>query len=181
MDVVALDLVGLKLIRPRVFRDDRGFFLETYNEARYRESGIVDGFVQDNHSRSVAGTVRGLHYQGRPGQAKLIRVAAGKILDVAVDIRRDSPTFGRWTSVELTAEKHEQFYVPIGFAHGFSVLSDTADVLYKVSSAYDAAEEMTLAWDDPDLRVDWRVREPIVSVRDRAGESFANLRQRLGA
>jgi len=179
MDVIELELSGLLLIRSKVFSDERGFFLEPYNQSRYYQAGITETFVQDNHSRSSHGTLKGLHYQRRPGQAKLLRVAVGRILDVAVDIRPESKTFGRWTSVELTAEGHEQLFVPIGFTHGFCVLSDTADVLYKVSAPYDPAEEFTLAWNDPEIGVDWRVTEPILSPRDCSGESFVEYRRRL--
>jgi dTDP-4-dehydrorhamnose 3,5-epimerase len=181
MEVTELELSGLLLIRPKVFRDERGFFFEPYNLSRYERAGICDTFVQDNHSRSARGTLRGLHYQGKPGQAKLIRVTEGRILDVAVDIRPGSETFGRWTAVELTGDSHEQLYVPVGFAHGFAVLSDSADVMYKVSSVYDAAEERTIAWNDPEIGVDWRIAEPILSARDRAGEAFADFRRRVRA
>lgn len=179
MEVRELKLGGLRVVYPDVFADDRGFFLEPYNAARYRTIGIVEQFVQDNHSRSTKGTLRGLHYQGKPGQAKLVSVVVGTILDVAVDIRVDSPTFGQWEAVELTAERHEQLYVPVGFAHGFCVTSDVAEVMYKVSSLYDANEERTIAWNDPDIGVRWSVLEPLLSKRDKAGESFADYRKRL--
>jgi dTDP-4-dehydrorhamnose 3,5-epimerase len=178
VETIELELSGLRLIRPRVFRDDRGWFFEPYNQARYQQAGVTARFVQDNHSCSTAGTVRGLHYQRVPGQAKLVHVVRGRILDIVVDIRPASATFGKWTSVELSAENHEQLYVPIGFAHGFCVLSVEAEVLYKVSSPYEAAEERTLAWDDPDIGVNWPVVAPVLSARDRAGESFAAYRQR---
>jgi dTDP-4-dehydrorhamnose 3,5-epimerase len=173
-------LDGLLLIEPKVFRDERGFFLEPYNKAKYEAIGIREAFVQDNHSRSVARTLRGLHYQGKPGQAKLVRVAVGSIFDVAVDIRPNSPTFGQWEAVELTAERHEQFYVPVGFAHGFCVTSDVAEVLYKVSSPYDSKEELTLDWQDPQIGVAWPIKDPVLSARDKAGESFADFKRRHG-
>lgn len=164
--VEPLPLAGLLLVQPRVFRDDRGFFIETFVESRYRDAGIAASFVQDNHSRSVRGTLRGMHFQRSPGQAKLVRVATGKIFDVAVDIRPDSPTFGRWHGTELDAEEHRQLYIPIGFAHGFCVLSDVADVIYKVTSPYDAATEAGFHWADPEVGIAWPVTDPIVSARD---------------
>lgn len=179
MRVTELGLHGLKRIEPRCFPDSRGFFLETYNAPRYREAGIDVTFVQDNHSRSTRGTLRGLHYQSSPGQAKLLGVASGRIFDVAVDIRPDSPTFGRWEGHYLDAETHAQLFIPIGFAHGFCVVSDVADVLYKVSAVYDAATECAVRFDDPDIGVTWPIDEPIVSDRDKKAESFASLRERL--
>ena len=136
MEVVELSLKGLKLIKPKVFKDSRGFFLESYNEATYQEAGIDASFVQDNHSFSQKNTVRGMHFQTIPGQAKLLRVSQGEIFDVAVDIRPDSPTFGKWEGVILNSTNHHQLFVPIGFAHGFCVLSEEAHVMYKVSSLY---------------------------------------------
>jgi len=179
MDVEDLPLAGLKLIRPKVFGDARGFFLETYNAARYRAAGIDCAFAQDNHSRSVKNTLRGLHYQSHPGQAKLIRAGSGRIFDVAVDIRPDSPTFGRWYGAYLDATEQAQMFIPVGFAHGFCVVRDTADVLYKASSVYDAATESGFAWDDPEVAVSWPVTEPILSERDIRAESFAKLREKL--
>ncbi|NLD72317.1 MAG: dTDP-4-dehydrorhamnose 3,5-epimerase, partial [Chloroflexi bacterium] len=141
--------------------------LESYNQQRYAEHGIDVAFVQDNHSRSARGTLRGLHYQAPPGQAKLVRVVAGEVFDVAVDIRRGSPTYGRWVGVTLSAENHRQLYVPTGFAHGFCVVSESADFLYKVTSYYAPAEERGIAWDDPALGIEWPVQDPILSDRDR--------------
>ncbi len=179
MKVVDLELSGLKLIQPEVLRDERGFFLETYSVARYAAAGIDVAFVQDNHSRSVKDTLRGLHYQSRPGQAKLVRVIAGRIWDAVVDIRPASPTFGRWVGVELDAEKHEQIFIPVGFAHGFCVLSEIADVEYKVSSPYDGKTECGFSYADPEFAVAWPVKTPLLSKRDREAESFAALRARL--
>lgn len=179
MEVTELPLSGLKLIRPHVFRDARGFFVETYSEPRYREVGIDVRFVQDNHSRSARGTLRGLHYQSAPGQAKLIRVTHGRIFDVAVDIRPDSPTFGKWFGEYLDAEEHLQLFIPVGFAHGFCVVSDAAEVTYKVSTVYDATTEVGLSWNDPDIGVEWPVKEPLLSARDRSAESFREFAQRL--
>jgi dTDP-4-dehydrorhamnose 3,5-epimerase len=180
MEVVELSLSGLKLIKPRVFRDERGFFLETFRAERYRAAGISCDFVQDNHSRSVRGTLRGLHYQSSPGQAKLLRVVSGRIFDVAVDIRPESATFGKWEGVYLDAEEHHQMFVPIGFAHGFCVVSESADVLYKVSSPYDGATECTLRWNDPTVGVRWPVDEPVLSPRDQSGEPFSEFARRIG-
>ena len=179
MRVIDLELAGLKLIQPVVFGDERGFFLETYNALRYKDVGIDATFEQDNHSRSVKGTLRGLHYQSSPGQAKLVRVSFGRIWDVAVDIRPESSTFGRWHAVELDAEKNEQLYVPVGFAHGFCVLSEFAEVQYKVSSPYDAKTECGLSYADPDLNVSWPVTSPLLSARDQQAESFASFRARV--
>jgi dTDP-4-dehydrorhamnose 3,5-epimerase len=179
MEITELPLSGLKLIRPRVFRDPRGFFIETYSEPRYSEGGIDVRFVQDNHSRSARGTLRGLHYQSAPGQAKLIRVIQGRIFDVAVDIRADSPTFGKWFGEYLDAEEHLQLFIPVGFAHGFCVVSETAEVTYKVSSVYDAKTEVGMRWNDPDIGVEWPVKEPLLSARDESAESFREFAQRL--
>ena len=178
MQVIDLELSGLKLIRPTVFGDERGFFLETYSAPRYAAAGIQVTFVPDNHSRSVKGTLRGLHYQSQPGQAKLVRVSRGRIWDVAVDIRPESPTFGRWHAVELDDQKNEQLFVPVGFAHGFCVLSDFAEVQYKVSSPYDAKTELALDYADPDLKVAWPISSPLLSARDQTAESFASFRAR---
>lgn len=167
MKFTPLPLAGLVLVEPVVHQDARGFFMETYREDLFAAAGITVRFVQDNHSSSRRGTVRGLHYQRSPGQAKLVRCAHGMIWDVAVDIRPESPTFGQWHGVELSAENRRMLYVPIGFAHGFAVLSEVAEVLYKVSAPYDAAEERGIAWDDPGIGVDWRVAEPVLSDRDR--------------
>ena len=179
MKVRDADLPGLKLIQPDVFGDERGFFLVTYNAERYAAAGIDVTFVQDNHSRSVKDTLRGLHYQSHPGQAKLMGVVVGRVFDVAVDIRPKSPTFGRWHGVELDAVKREQIFIPVGFAHGFCVLSDAAEVVYKVSALYDAATERSINYADPELAVSWPVKTPLLSERDRRAESFAALRARL--
>lgn len=179
MQVEDLSLPGLKLIRPRVFRDARGFFFESYHEPRFRAAGIDCVFVQDNHSRSVKDTVRGLHYQSSPGQAKLLRVTSGRIFDVAVDIRPDSPTFGKWEGAYLDAEEHAQLFIPVGFAHGFCVTSETADVCYKVTSVYDAATECSIRWDDPDIGVTWPTTTPLLSARDLDAETFESFAERV--
>ncbi len=186
MEILDLPLAGLKLVKPRVFTDDRGFFLESYRKDALAKGGIDVEFVQDNHSSSSEGTLRGLHFQkatpgGSPGQAKLVRVVRGKIFDVAVDIRPDSSTFGKWHAEVLDAHGHHQLFVPVGFAHGFCVLSEEgADVLYKVSSFYDGATESGFAWNDPDVGVAWPVKNPTLSKRDVSAPSFAALRKELG-
>ena len=151
-----------------MFEDDRGFFLERYHEARYAEAGVGETFVQDNHSRSERGVVRGLHFQRRHPQGKLVEVIRGRILDVVVDLRASSPTFGAWESFELEATPVRQLWVPPGFAHGFATLSDSADVLYKCTDVYRPDDEGGLAWDDPDLGIDWPVASPRLSAKDRA-------------
>jgi len=159
-------LDGLALIEPQVFGDDRGFFVETFSREAWRELGVEADFVQHNHSRSSKGTLRGLHFQTSPGQAKLLRCPRGKIFDVAVDLRRDSATFGQWEGYVLDDEKHHQLYVPVGFAHGFCVLSEVADVTYLVSSLYDPDTEAGILWNDPEVGVEWPVDDPLLSKRD---------------
>lgn len=170
-----LPLDGPLLLTPKVHADGRGFFLETYRADRHGAAGVTDTFVQDNHSRSSRGTLRGMHFQRTPGQAKLVRVASGKIWDVVVDIRPSSPTYGRWHAVELDADTHRQLYVPIGFAHGFCVLSDVADVVYKVSSLYDPATEAGFAWNDPEVGIPWPVDAPTLSPRDQAAKPLREV------
>lgn len=179
MTVTDLDLPGVKLIAPVVHRDDRGFFLETYHHQRYAEAGITAVFVQDNHSRSMKGTLRGLHLQRTKLQAKLVRVIAGEIFDVAVDVRIGSPTFGRWTSARLSAENAHQMFVPEGFAHGFAVLSDVAEVEYKCSAFYDPSDEIAIRFDDPAIGVTWPGGEPILSRRDATAKPLDELRALL--
>ncbi|HMU27546.1 MAG TPA: dTDP-4-dehydrorhamnose 3,5-epimerase [Solirubrobacterales bacterium] len=159
-------LEGLALIEPQVFGDERGFFVETFSRDAWRELGVEADFVQHNHSRSSKGTLRGLHFQTSPGQAKLLRCPRGKIFDVAVDLRRDSATYGKWEGYVLDDEKHHQLYVPVGFAHGFCVLSELADVTYLVSSLYDPETEAGIRWNDPEIGVEWPVGEPLLSQRD---------------
>jgi len=166
-------LDGPILIEPRVVADDRGFFLETYRREPYRDAGVLGDLVQDNHSRSTRGTIRALHFQTEPGQPKLVRVARGRVFDVVVDLRRSSPTFGEWESFELDDVRHLQLYVPIGFAHGFCVVSDVADFVYKVGSYYDPGTERGIAWDDLDLGIPWPAPDPVVSERDRHNPTLA--------
>jgi dTDP-4-dehydrorhamnose 3,5-epimerase len=182
MDIQTTPLEGLLLLRPRVFRDGRGWFLESYNRDTFLKAGITETFLQDNHSRSAKGTLRGLHFQTAPGQAKLIRCTAGMVWDVAVDLRPGSPTFGRHYAAELSAENPLQVLIPIGFAHGFMVLSDFAEVQYKCSNVYNAATESGIAWNDPDLGVPWPLggAAPLISDRDGKNRSFREYRATLG-
>ncbi len=175
MKVHATDLPGVLLVEPRVHRDHRGFFLETYHRAKYAEQGLDATFVQDNHSRSAAGILRGLHAQGRHPQGKLVRAVEGSIFDVAVDIRRGSPTFGHWVGFELSADDFRQLYVPPGFAHGFCVLSDAAQVEYKCTDFYAPGDELTVLWNDPEIGIDWPVAEPVLSDKDRNAPTLAEL------
>jgi dTDP-4-dehydrorhamnose 3,5-epimerase len=176
LQVFAAELPGLMLIQPKVFRDARGFFLESYNEAAIAELGISAMFKQDNHSRSQRGVLRGLHYQVSPHeQGKLVRVIRGEIFDVAVDIRRGSPTLGQWFGTRLNDENLFMMWIPAGFAHGFLVLSDVADVLYKTTDYYAAQCERTIAWNDPDLAIQWPLSTaPLLSHKDQLGEKFAD-------
>ena len=167
MKFTPLALPDVILVEPDVHRDARGFFLETYHLDKYRAGGVPGPFVQDNHSRSVRGTLRGLHAQRRRPQGKLVRAVDGEMFDVAVDIRRGSPTFGRWVGVRLSGENFQQLYVPPGFAHGFCVLSEVVNVEYNCTDVYDAADEIGLAWNDPDVGIEWPVGEPIISDKDR--------------
>lgn len=170
MQVETTAIPGLLVIQPRVFRDVRGFFTETFQRDRYRDAGICAEFVQDNFSRSAHGTLRGLHYQISHPQGKLVQVLRGKIFDVIVDLRRPSPTFGRWLGFELSDETCRQVYVPPGCAHGFYVLSDSADFTYKCSDFYYPEYERTLLWNDPAIGIEWPITdEPILSAKDRAG------------
>jgi dTDP-4-dehydrorhamnose 3,5-epimerase len=173
-------LSGVLLVEPTVHRDARGFFFESYRADRYREAGIDAVFVQDNHSFSLGGTLRGLHAQLAPSaQAKLVRVVEGEVFDVAVDIRLGSPSFGRFASATLSAENHLQLFVPPGFAHGFCVTSERAQVEYKCSAPYDPACELAIAWDDPEIAIPWPVAAPTLSPRDRAAPRLAQARPRL--
>ncbi len=176
-------LEGLLVVKPRVFRDERGFFVETYNKEIFAAAGISTEFKQDNHSKSSKGTLRGLHYQTTPGQAKLVRCAVGAIWDVAVDIRPESPTFGQHHGIVLTPEDVTMFYIPVGFAHGFVVLSDTAEVLYKSSNVYNPATEAGLAWNDAELKVAWPIQgmDLLLSERDKTNQSFVDWRKSVGA
>lgn len=173
------ELSDVLIVDPQVHHDARGFFLETYHEEKYRASGLSAVFVQDNHSRSTRGILRGLHAQCQHPQGKLIRVIEGEIFDVAVDIRRGSPTFARWMGVTLTGDNFRQCYVPPGFAHGFYVVSDVAQVEYKCTEYYDPMDEIVIRWNDPQVNVQWPVTAPVLSAKDQAGLPLAELVDRL--
>ncbi|MEE4358046.1 MAG: dTDP-4-dehydrorhamnose 3,5-epimerase [Desulfococcaceae bacterium] len=168
MNIIPTSLEGVLIIEPKVFRDQRGFFTETFQEKRYKEAGISRRFVQDNLSYSVRGTLRGLHYQIRRPQAKLVQALSGEIFDVAVDIRPASPAFGKWVGVILSADNHRQLFIPEGFAHGFCVLSETAHFLYKCSDFYAPGDEGGILWSDPQIGIEWPVENPIISEKDRS-------------
>jgi dTDP-4-dehydrorhamnose 3,5-epimerase len=173
MKTQATQIRGALIVEPVVFGDDRGFFLESFNEREMRSIGIDAHFVQDNHSRSQYNVLRGLHYQIGQPQGKLVRVVSGKVYDVAVDLRRDSPTFGKWASVELSAENKRMFWLPPGLAHGFVVLSESADFLYKATDYYAQEFERTILWNDPDLAIEWPLTcQPILSSKDAAAKPF---------
>jgi dTDP-4-dehydrorhamnose 3,5-epimerase len=173
MKVQSTQIAGVLIIEPTVFGDDRGFFLESFNERAMREIGIDAHFVQDNHSRSQRNVLRGLHYQINQPQGKLVRVVDGRVFDVAVDIRRNSSTFGKWVGMELSAQNKRMFWMPAGIAHGFVVLSDSADFVYKATDYYAPEFERTILWNDPDLGIQWPLMgEPILSSKDVAGKSF---------
>ncbi|HVT43746.1 MAG TPA: dTDP-4-dehydrorhamnose 3,5-epimerase [Thermoanaerobaculia bacterium] len=168
MKVIETTLPGVLLLEPRVFSDDRGFFMETYHAARFAEIGISLAFIQDNHSYSIRNVLRGLHYQEPNAQGKLVRAVTGTIFDVAVDIRRGSPTFARWFGTELSEGNKLQLWVPPGFAHGFCVLSETSDVVYKCTTLYDGAADRSILWNDPQIGIEWPVDIPLLSAKDAA-------------
>ena len=175
MKVSTSPIDGLIIIEPKVFRDSRGLFYEVYSESKYKEQGVPGPFVQDNHSISEKGVLRGLHYQVNPGQGKLVRVVRGEIFDVAVDIRKSSPTYGNWWGLSLSETNNLQLYIPVGFAHGFCVLSDSAEVLYKCSDYYSPQNERGIIWNDPDLAIDWPIENPLLSEKDIKYPNFAAL------
>jgi len=179
MKFLQTSLPGVLIIEPDVFRDERGWFLESYHAQKYQDGGIPLAFVQDNYSSSVRGTLRGLHAQISRPQGKLVRVAKGEIFDVAVDIRRGSPTFASWESVLLTAENFKQIYIPPGFAHGFCVLSDGADVEYKCTDVYTPGDEIALIWNDQQVAIQWPLESPILSPKDATGQSLEALHDKL--
>ena len=180
MKIRATELLEVLIVEPQVFEDERGFFLETYHARKYAEAGIPAVFVQDNHSRSRRYTLRGLHAQGRHPQGKLVRVTQGEIFDVAVDIRLRSATFGRWVGMRLSARDFRQAYVPPGFAHGFCVLSESAEVVYKCTEFHDPSDEIGIVWNDPEIGITWPVAEPILSDKDRHAPRLAEVTDRLG-
>jgi dTDP-4-dehydrorhamnose 3,5-epimerase len=171
---IPTSLAGVFILEPRVFRDERGFFLESYNRRQMAEIGIDDEFVQDNHSYSSRNVLRGLHYQIKHPQGKLVRAAVGEILDVAVDLRQSSASFGKWDAVKLSGENQRMLWIPVGFAHGFRVISETAHVLYKTTDFYAPECERTIAWNDPQLNIDWQLDGmPIISAKDQRGVALA--------
>ena len=179
MRVIECGISGVLLFEPDVYRDARGYFLETYRADKYRAAGLHEVFVQDNHSRSVRRTLRGLHLQVRNPQGKLIRAITGEIWDVAVDVRPDSPTFGKWVGEVLSGDNFRQLYIPPGFAHGFCVLSDEAHVEYKCTRFYDPADEIGIAYNDPALAIDWPVADPLLSPKDARNPLISELGDRL--
>ncbi|MEE8424620.1 MAG: dTDP-4-dehydrorhamnose 3,5-epimerase [Elusimicrobiota bacterium] len=179
MEFEPTSLPGVILVKPKIFRDDRGFFLESYNEKKFSEGGLGVSFVQDNHVGSKRGALRGLHSQRSKPQGKLIRVVEGEIFDVAVDIRLGSPTFGKWFGTTLSAESLHQLYIPPDFAHGYCVLSEHSQVEYKCTNLYDPASEFGIRWDDPEIGIDWPLKDPILSKKDAVLPSLAELKDRL--
>ncbi|MEW6441805.1 MAG: dTDP-4-dehydrorhamnose 3,5-epimerase [bacterium] len=180
MKFIPTELEGVVIVEPVVYRDARGFFLESYHAAKFGEGGIGATFVQDNHSRSVRGTVRGLHAQRTHPQGKLIRVVEGEVFDVAVDIRHGSATAGRWVGTTLSADNFRLLYIPPGFAHGFCVVSDRAQVEYKCTDFYAPGDELTILWNDPDIGILWPVQDPILSPKDRNGTPLREVLKSLG-
>lgn len=178
MKIHPTELKGVILIEPEIFSDARGYFLETYNARVFADAGISEKFVQDNQSRSKRGVLRGLHYQQKKAQGKLVRVLAGEIFDVVVDIRRDSNTFGKWSGFNLSAGGQKMVWIPTGFAHGFYTLSENAEVAYKVTEYYEPQDDRVILWSDPDLAIRWPlIGEPILSEKDKAGHSFRKLKE----
>ncbi len=176
MKVERTKLPGVVVISPTVHGDDRGFFMETFHQADFANAGLPDNFVQDNHSRSARGVLRGLHFQYPQWQGKLVRVISGEIFDVAVDVRMESPTYGQWVGVAISAENKQQVYVPPGFAHGFCVVSEMADVVYKCTSLYKPADDRGILWNDPAIGVEWPIANPIVSAKDRRAGLLADMK-----
>ncbi|PID44659.1 MAG: dTDP-4-dehydrorhamnose 3,5-epimerase [Proteobacteria bacterium] len=180
MKVLKTKIEGVLVVEPRVFGDERGYFVETWQAKRYRAAGICADFVQDNHSRSAHGVLRGLHFQVSRPQGKLVRVTCGEVYDVALDIRPDSPTFGQWVGVLLSGKNHCQLYVPPGCAHGFCVTSESADFLYKCTDYYDPADEAGIIWNDPELAIEWPIAAPVLSEKDTHWPTFSRFRKQLG-
>ena len=176
MEIQTAPIPGLLIVVPKIFRDERGFFMESWRKELWSAAGIGPDFAQDNHSASTKNTLRGLHFQSSPGQGKLLRCTRGRIWDVAVDLRPGSPTLGKWFGLELDDVECRQFWIPVGFAHGFCVLSDYAEVQYKCTAPYDPATECGIAWDDPEIAVDWPVKTPLLSRRDQTNPTWAQWR-----
>ena len=179
MNIIKTKLDGLLIIEPKVFGDERGFFYETYHEQRYKNAGIKESFVQDNRSRSTGNVLRGLHFQKRKPQGKLVTVTAGTVFDVAADLREDSPTFGQYESIILSGDNRLQFYIPPGFAHGFCVLSDIADFQYKCTDFYDPTDEGGIIWNDNSININWPISEPNLSLKDKELPSLEDVRKQL--
>ena len=175
MQVELTGLDGVLLVKPTVFGDDRGFFMETYHADKFADNGLPSSFVQDNHSRSSKGILRGLHFQYPSWQGKLVRVVQGEIFDVAVDVRRESASFGQWYGTYISEENKHQLYVPEGFAHGFCVTSEFADVVYKCTSVYNPGEDFSLMWNDPEIGIEWPVKDPVLSEKDQNAMALADL------
>jgi dTDP-4-dehydrorhamnose 3,5-epimerase len=176
MKIITTSIPDLVIIEPKVFGDDRGFFFESFNQRRFSElTGVADSFVQDNHSKSARGVLRGLHYQIQQPQGKLVRVTSGEVWDIAVDIRKNSPNFGKWVGVTLSAENKKMLWIPKGFAHGFVVLSESAEFLYKTTDYWAPEHERSIIWNDPDLDIDWQLGDvtPLLSAKDQAGKRFS--------
>lgn len=175
MNVNKTPLDGVFIVDPKVFSDSRGMFYEVYSVKKYEEHGIPAHFVQDNHSVSTKGVLRGLHYQVNPGQAKLVRVTRGEVFDVVLDIRKESPTYGKWWGLHLSETNRLQLYIPVGFAHGFCVLSESVEFLYKCSDYYSPENERGIIWNDPDLAIDWPINDPILSKKDKVYPRFKEI------
>ncbi|HLO90288.1 MAG: dTDP-4-dehydrorhamnose 3,5-epimerase [Chloroflexota bacterium] len=174
MEILQTEIPGLLIVKPDVFADERGYFFESYNRIKFANLGIDVNFVQDNESRSMKGVLRGLHFQRKPfAQGKLVRVVSGAVLDVAVDLRPDSPTFGKWASIELTGENKLMYWIPEGFAHGFLTLQDNTVFTYKCTGVYNKEAESSIKWDDPDLNINWNISDPLLSLKDNDAPSFA--------
>lgn len=175
MEILNTEIPGLLIVKPDVFTDQRGYFFESYNSSKFAALGIDVDFVQDNESRSMKGVLRGLHFQKEPfAQGKLVRVIRGAVLDVAVDLRKDSPTFGKWASIELTGNNKLMYWIPAGFAHGFLTLEDDTVFTYKCSGLYNKEAESAICWNDPDLRIEWGIEDPILSEKDKSAQSFSD-------
>ena len=176
MEIIKTSIEGLLIIKPDVFKDDRGYFYESYNKERFAKAGLTMDFVQDNESKSAKGVLRGLHFQKPPyAQGKLVRVIKGAVMDVAVDLRKDSPTYGKWESVVLTEENKLQFWIPEGFAHGFVTLEDDTIFAYKCTNVYNKESEGSLLWNDPDINIEWNIENPILSEKDKVSPLFKNF------
>ena len=176
MEIIETSIEGLLIIKPDVFKDERGYFFESYNKERFAKEGLLMDFVQDNESKSSKGVLRGLHFQKPPyAQGKLVRVVKGSVMDVAVDLRKDSPTYGKWESVVLTEENKLKFWIPEGFAHGFLTLEDNTIFNYKCTNVYNKESEGSILWNDPDINIEWNIEDPILSEKDKLSPLFKNF------